>query len=186
MYRELPDSAFAHNLRQSKSTERTKALWNHGALFAMLKATVKVPLICTLVILRCRTRLSVLSKNRLFFSGLAYCPYVPCQCKRSPKTHLLKSALQSVENAVLLYSCHCGLMKTKVFENDDVTASDTSKCACSHQVWCCLQSLLLFRVDGLKWFKTATCGHRFFWKRRQNGYVWTGPKWKALLTIMLT
>ena len=110
-----------------------------------------------------------LTKNRLFFSGLAYSPNVRCQWKRSPKTHLLKNALQGVENAVLLYPCHCGLMKTKVFENDDVTGSDTSKCACSHQVWYRLQSLLLFRVGGLKcnvWTpiffekgdKTDTCG----------------------------
>lgn len=69
----------------------------------------------------------------------------------------------------VLYSCHCGLMKTKGFENDDVTGSDTSKSACSHQVWYRLQSLLLFRVGGLKcnvWTpiffekgdKTDTCG----------------------------
>ena len=79
-----------------------------------------------------------------------------------------KRIFWKVLSRVLSVEC-CGLMKTKDFENDDVTGSDTSKCACSHQVWYRLQSLLLFRVGGLKcnvWTpiffekgdKTDTCG----------------------------
>ena len=54
--------------------------------------------------------------------------------------------------------------KTKVFENNYVTELDTSKCACSHQRWYRLQ----LHVDGQNQFKNATCGRRFFEKRRKK------------------
>ena len=61
--------------------------------------------------------------------------------------------------------------KTKVFENIYVAELDTSKRACSHQRWYRLQ----LHVDGQNQFKNATCGRRFFGKRRKNLQVQTKP-----------
>ena len=59
----------------------------------------------------------------------------------------------------------------------------TKQCACSTPGAIILPPFLRLRVDGLKRFEYATCGGKFFQKRRKkhpflkiSAYVWTGPK----------
>ena len=64
---------------------------------------------------------------------------------------------------------------------------DTSKCVCFHQRWYRFQLLLRFCVDGQKRLKNARCGREKVWKTgqkilpfpTQNGYVWTGLKFRS-------
>ena len=78
-----------------------------------------------------------------------------------------RSPVEISENAVLLYSC--GWVKhesTSSFENDNVTMSVTSKCACSHHWWYRFQSLLRLwtgktiekRNEWTRTWKMDTCG----------------------------
>ena len=86
------------------------------------------------------------------------------------------SRVEIFENVVLPQSW--GWVKhEKVFENDYVTGSDTSKCPCPNKRWYRFQSLLCFCVNGQKRSKNAACGRRFFfktWCRRYNvsRYFW--------------
>ena len=100
------------------------------------------------------------------------------------KMELFGTDGRTCDSAVFVFSCR--LLKTELFENDDVTVSKTPRV--DGEIIKNGKSFCAFKrrrthLDGQKRHKNSTCGKTIFEKRRkkkvcvfnENGYVWTAP-----------